>query len=157
METCDIASEGLLNVVQNIICPFSHLLCILERQTQCSAVLYRLYSSPYNLHIFKICIRPNILRILPALINMQLSPKVWVQKISEISEIQQPICEKEIENKKFRVGCKIINHYTVTSGTHKLAHFLVYNARFTSLISLCLCLSAREGKNLLYQIYCTVF
>ena len=48
---------------------------------------------------------------------MQLSPKLRVSKISEISEIEQPICEKEIENKKIRVGCEVFNYYTVKSCT----------------------------------------
>jgi len=53
---------------------------------------------------------------------MQLSPKLQVSKVSEISAIEQPNCEKKIENKKFRVGCKIMNRYTVKS------HLLIYNA-----------------------------
>jgi len=48
---------------------------------------------------------------------MQLSPKLRVSKVSEISEIEQPICEKEIENKKLRVGYKIINPYIIKSCT----------------------------------------
>jgi len=113
METCDVASEGLLDVVQKIIYSFSHHFWIFESEPWCSAVLCRLYSSPYNLLRFNICNRPNILRILPALVYMQLSPKLRVSNVSEISEIEKLIREKEIENKKFRVGCKIMNHHTV--------------------------------------------
>jgi hypothetical protein len=79
--------------------------------------LCRFYSPPYNLLRFNICNRPNILRILPALVYMHFCPMLCVSKVSEISEIEQPISEKEIENKKIRVGCKIINHYSVKSCT----------------------------------------